>query len=132
MRDLLRIRDVRLLLLGQAVSQAGDWLYDVALLVYVLDATGSAAWVAAAGMVRLLPWIFFAPLGGLVADRVDRRRILVACDLVQLAGMLGLMLVAAVNGSPEDRLAAFRTIRDELRRRIAALLAEHSVVTRSS
>jgi arsenate reductase (thioredoxin) len=39
---------------------------------------------------------------------------------------------AAVNGSPEDRLAAFRTIRDELRRRIAALLAEHSVVTRSS
>jgi MFS family permease len=99
-RDLLRIRDVRLLLLGQAVSQAGDWLYDVALLVYVLDATGSAAWVAAAGMVRLLPWILFAPLGGLVADRVDRRRVLVACDLVQLAGMLGLMVVAAANGSP--------------------------------
>ena len=65
MRDVLRHRDLRLLLAGQAVSQAGDWLYNVALIVYVLDATGSAAWVAAVELAHLVPWIVMSPVGGL-------------------------------------------------------------------
>jgi hypothetical protein len=47
MRAALRHRDFRYLLAGQTVSQTGDWLYNVALIVFVLRATGSPAWVAA-------------------------------------------------------------------------------------
>ena len=85
LRDVLRHRDLRLLLAGQAVSQAGDWLYNVALIVYILDATGSAAWVAAVELAHLVPWIVMSPIGGLMADRIDRRRLLIAGDLVQVA-----------------------------------------------
>ena len=85
---------------GQAVSQAGDWLYSVALIVYVLDATGSAAWVAAVELARLVPWIVLPPFAGLVADRVSRRRVLIGCDLVQFGAMLGLAAVAAAGGDP--------------------------------
>jgi hypothetical protein len=43
----LRARNVRLLIGGTGLSQIGDWLYNVALIVFVFDRTGSAAWVAA-------------------------------------------------------------------------------------
>jgi len=99
-REVLRHRDVRLLLLGQVVSQAGDWLYGVALVVFVLDATGSAAWVAAVEVARLAPWIVVSPVAGLLADRVDRRRVLIAGDVVQLAAMLALAAVAAAGADP--------------------------------
>jgi MFS family permease len=99
-RDVLRHRDLRLLLAGQAVSQAGDWLYNVALIVYILDATGSAAWVAAIELAHLVPWIVMSPIGGLMADRFDRRRLLIAGDLVQVATMLALAALAAAGGSP--------------------------------
>ena len=100
LRDVLRHRDLRLLLAGQAVSQAGDWLYNVALIVYILDATGSAAWVAAVELAHLVPWIVMSPIGGLMADRFDRRRLLIAGDLVQVVTMLALAALAAAGGSP--------------------------------
>jgi MFS family permease len=100
LRDVLRHRDLRLLLAGQAVSQAGDWLYNVALIVYVIDATGSAAWVAAVELAHLVPWIIMSPIGGLMADRIDRRRLLIAGDLVQVVTMLALAALAAAGGSP--------------------------------
>ena len=101
---MLGSRDVRLLLLGQAVSQAGDWLYSVALVVFVLDATGSAVWVAAIELAHLVPWVVVAPFAGLLADRVDRRHVLVAGDLVQLVAMLVLAGVAAAGGGPVPAL----------------------------
>jgi hypothetical protein len=48
LRSPLRHRNYRVLLLGSTISQSGDWLYNVALAVYVFDRTGSAGWVAAA------------------------------------------------------------------------------------
>ncbi len=105
MRDVLGRRDIRLLLAGQAISQAGDWLYSVALIVWMLDVTGSPGWAAAAALARLLPWIFVSPIGGLIADRYDRRRVLMACDLVQVATMLALASVAATGGPPGVALA---------------------------
>ena len=105
LRDVLRHRDLRLLLAGQAVSQAGDWLYNVALIVYILDATGSAAWVAAVELAHLVPWIVMSPVGGLMADRIDRRRLLIAGDLVQVVTMLALAALAAAGGSPAAAVA---------------------------
>ena len=93
-RSVLAIRDARLLIGASAASQTGDWLYNAALLAYVYLATGSAAWVAAATIVRLLPYALLGPLGGVIADRYDRRTVLLVGDLVR--GVLMIALAAAV------------------------------------
>jgi predicted MFS family arabinose efflux permease len=103
--DPLRIRDVRLLITGLGLSQIGDWLYNVALIVFVLERTGSAAWVAAAGIIRLLPYVLFGPIGGWIADHRPRRATMVASDLIRCAAMLVLAVVTARDGSPAVALA---------------------------
>jgi MFS family permease len=99
MRSALRHRDFRRLLVGLAVSQAGDWLYNVALLAFVYERTHSAGWLAATTAARVLPVVLLGPVGGSLADRWDRRRIMVVSDLLRLALMLGLAAVA-VTGLP--------------------------------
>jgi CRP-like cAMP-binding protein/predicted MFS family arabinose efflux permease len=99
MRAPFRHRDFRLLTAGLAISQTGDWLYNVALLVLVLRATGSPAWVAAAGVVRLLPYVLFGTLGGVVADRYRRKRVMIASDLARAAVMVLLGFVDLSGGS---------------------------------
>lgn len=95
-RGVLGIRDARLLIGASAASQLGDWLYNAALLAYVYLATGSAAWVGAATIVRLLPYALLGPVGGVVADRYDRRTVLLVGDLLRVALMGGLALAVAV------------------------------------
>jgi predicted MFS family arabinose efflux permease len=96
----LRDRDVRLLIGGTGLSQIGDWLYNVALIVFVLERTGSGAWIAAAGIVRLLPYVVFGTIGGMIADRRPRRATMIQSDLIRAAVMFTLTVVAARDGSP--------------------------------
>ena len=96
----LHDRNVRLLISGMGLSQIGDWLYNVALIVFVLERTGSGAWVAAAGIVRLLPYVVFGTIGGLIADRWPRRRTMIQSDLIRAAVMFALAAVAAGDGTP--------------------------------
>lgn len=98
-RAALAYADVRLLVASNAVSTLGDWLYSVGFVVYVLEATGSAAWVAAAGMMRLAPHLLFGTIGGAVADRYERRALMVVADVARAALMIA-MGVAAVAGAP--------------------------------
>jgi len=105
MRDVLRLRDVRLFLGALAVPQAGDWLFGAALTVYMLQATGSATWVAAVGVVRLVPWIVLSPAAGVIADRVSRRRVLIASTLGQAVGMGVMTAVVLAGGDPAITLA---------------------------
>ena len=98
LRSALRHHDFRLLAAGLAISQVGDWLYNVALIVFVLEATGSAAWVAAAGIVRLLPYVLFGPIGGVIADRRPRKRTMIASDLIRAGVMAALTIVVWVSG----------------------------------
>ena len=100
MRAPLRHRDFRYLATGLAISQTGDWLYNVALLILVLNATGSATWVAAAGIVRLLPYVLFGSLGGVVADRYPRKTVMIVSDLARAVIMVGLGLVALTSAPP--------------------------------
>jgi MFS family permease len=83
------------LIAASAASQLGDWLYNAALLGYVYTATGSAAWVGAATICRLLPYVLLGPLGGLVADRYDRRTVLLIGDVMRCAIMITLGIVVA-------------------------------------
>jgi CRP-like cAMP-binding protein/predicted MFS family arabinose efflux permease len=92
-------RDFRYLAGSLTVSQIGDWLYGVALVVYVFDQTGSPAWVAAAAILRLAPYVLFGAVGGAIADRYDRRAVMLATDLARAACMAGLAVVA-LTGAP--------------------------------
>jgi MFS family permease len=97
-RAALTHRDFRRLFVASAISQTGDWLYNVALLVYVYDATRSTTWVAAVSALRLLPFVLFSPLGGLIADAWPRRTVLVIADLLR-AGIMGVLALATAGDS---------------------------------
>jgi MFS family permease len=94
MRSALQHRDFRRLVVALAASQAGDWLYNVALLAFVYERTSSAGWLAATTAARVLPVVVLGPIGGALADRWDRRRIMVASDTVRVVLMLALAAVA--------------------------------------
>ena len=94
-RAALRYRGFRWLLAALAVSQLGDWLYNLALVVLVYDRTHSPLWAGVTTAARVVPMVALGPLGGVVADRLDRRRLMIGCDLARMALMLLLALVAA-------------------------------------
>jgi MFS family permease len=94
-----RNRPLRRLLAALAVSQLGDWLYNLALLAFVFDRTHSVTWVAVTTAARVLPMVLLGPFGGVLADRYDRRRLMIASDVVRVATMVLLALVA-VAGMP--------------------------------
>jgi MFS family permease len=85
------LRNARFLRLwiGQGISFVGDAVSMVALVVLVVEITGSASAVGGALVARLLPTIA-SPLAGVLADRVDRRVVLVASDLARAVLVLGL------------------------------------------
>src|SRR5215213_8597496 len=86
------LRNVRFLRLwiGQGTSFVGDAVSMVALVVLVVQITGSASAVGGALVARLLPTIA-SPLAGVLADRIDRRVVLVASDLARAVLVLGLV-----------------------------------------
>jgi MFS family permease len=86
------LRNARFLRLwiGQGTSFVGDAVSMVALVVLVVQVTGSATAVGGALVTRLLPTIA-SPLAGVLADRVDRRVVLVASDLARAVLVLGLV-----------------------------------------
>ncbi|MCM1262260.1 MAG: MFS transporter, partial [Butyrivibrio sp.] len=69
-----------LLILGQSTSLFGNFILKLALSMYVLEVTGSAAIFAGILSVAIIPTIVLSPLGGILADRADRRNIMVALD----------------------------------------------------
>src|ERR1700722_4094018 len=85
----------RRLLTGLAVSQIGDWLYNLALVTLVYERTHSAMWAGLAAAARVVPIVALGPLGGVIADRFDRRRVMVTSDLIRLILMVILAVVAA-------------------------------------
>ncbi|MDT7604198.1 MAG: hypothetical protein QOF61_2195 [Acidobacteriota bacterium] len=92
--DLLRRnRDFRLLWLGQVVSQLGDWFDTIAVLTIVQHLTGSGRAVGLIFVTRFLPSVVVSPLSGVIADRFNRRKIMIASDLVRAVVVLGFLFV---------------------------------------
>lgn len=75
------------------MSQLGDWFNTVAVYALLLDLTGSATAVAWMLIVQLLPIAIVGPLAGVVVDRLNRRRIMMAADIVRGCLILGLLFV---------------------------------------
>jgi Transmembrane secretion effector len=89
-------RPFHLILVSLAVSSCGDWLYNVALLAFVFQRTGSATWVALTTAGRVLPVVVLGPIGGVLADRYDRRRLMIASNIARACLMVALAGVAAL------------------------------------
>jgi MFS family permease len=92
MRRLLSYREARLLIGGQTLSAFGDWAMWIVLAVWMKSLTGSSA---RAGLVFFVLGLgsLAGPLGGLLADRLRRRPLMIACDCVLGASVLVLLLV---------------------------------------
>jgi MFS family permease len=82
----LRQRNYRLFFFGQLVSVAGTWMQTVAQSFLVLDMTHSGTQLGLTTAARFLPMFAFGPLGGLIADRMDKRRVLYVTQT--LSGLL--------------------------------------------
>lgn len=97
MRSLLTLirtnRNFRFLWFGQVVSQLGDWFNTVAIFALLFELTGSATAVAVLMVLQVLPVAIVGPAAGVVVDRFDRRKIMIAADLVRGIAVLGLLLV---------------------------------------
>src|SRR6266540_3491105 len=104
-RGLFAVRGFRRLFAGQAVSGLGDWVATLAFIALAFDLTRNQTAVAVVLILRLVPPIFAAPVGGILADRLDRRLVMVTCDLVRAAlivlvpflGIAGLYAIAFVH-----------------------------------
>lgn len=89
-RTLLANRDFRRLWLADIVSDAGSFITFIALAVYVHELTGQAFAVGVALGLRAIPWLTVGPVAGVIADRVDRRLMMVICDLAR-AGLVAML-----------------------------------------
>ena len=91
----LRHRDFRLLWLGQAASVVGDNIVTVALALFIVDLTGNATDLGFVLGAYSLPLIAFLLVGGVIADRLPRHRVVVATDLVRfvLHALLAILIV---------------------------------------
>jgi MFS family permease len=87
------------LFIGEFVSSIGDWLYLVALLVLVYNAGASPVVLGIVGAARIVPYILLSVPAGVVADRYDRRMILIVTDLARGIIMLALTALSLVEGS---------------------------------
>src|SRR6202035_3086107 len=83
-------RNFLLLWQGQAVSQLGNQAFAVAMAFWIVEKTGSASLMGFVLMSSNLPGVLLGPLGGAVADRFPRIRIIILADLVASLGLLGL------------------------------------------
>ncbi len=89
----LRHRDFAIFWTGALVSNSGSWLQNVAVPYVLFQLTGSTLWVGLATFAQFLPGVLFGPLGGALADRYDRRRVLVLTQ--SLLAVASLMLWAS-------------------------------------
>ncbi len=83
--EAFRYRDFRLVWIGAFTSTTGTWMQTVAQSWVVLSMTGSAFYLGVDAFLATLPMILFSLFGGVVADRVDRRNLLILSQVMQMA-----------------------------------------------
>lgn len=108
-RHALRHADLRWLMSALTVSAIGSWAYNVALVVYVYDRTHSASWVAAASLGRFIPALLFSSYAGIIAERFERRAVMITSDVLCCAWMVG-MAVAMAASAPALVVIAFAAL----------------------
>jgi MFS family permease len=103
----LRHRNFRLFFAGQLISLIGTWMQTVAQSWLVYRLTGSALLLGTVGFASQIPVFIMAPIGGIVADRHDRRKVVIA---TQTASMLLAAILAALTLSNRIQVWEIMTI----------------------
>lgn len=86
-------RNFRRLWLAQIVSEIGDWFYTLAIYTLLLQLTGRAGSVALALVLQVLPQTFVGPTAGVVNDRLRRKHVMIAADLIRFFIVLSMLFV---------------------------------------
>ncbi|MCG6537922.1 MAG: MFS transporter, partial [Syntrophales bacterium LBB04] len=88
--------DYRYLWIGNLFNMAGFWIQQVTISWLVWELSGSATMVAIASGLRSLPFLFMGPLGGVAADRLDRRHLLMFTQTIMAAAAVLFAAVVAL------------------------------------
>src|SRR5246127_5097664 len=86
-------RNFRRLWLAQIVSEIGDWFYTLSIYTLLLQLTGHASSVALALVLQVLPQTFVGPMAGVMNDRLRRKYVMIAADLIRFAVVLAMLWV---------------------------------------
>jgi len=106
-RDVLRLPDFRRLWAAQAVSDVGDGLTLLTLMLLVNQLTGSTLALAAVAIALAIPPLTIGLVAGTYADRWDRRRIMLVSDTLRAIVVLGFVVVASADLVPLLIVLAF-------------------------
>ncbi len=99
-----RNRNFRLFFIGQLISNTGNWLTNVAVVLLVLKITGSGLAVGLVSAFQFGPILFLSPLAGAIADRLDKRRMLLITQSLEMLQSIGLAIVAFMPHPSVDAL----------------------------
>ena len=100
-KEVFGIRDFRLLFWGQAISALGDWVGTLAFIVAARAlAPDSPAAIVGVLILRLIPSFFATPIGGVLSDRWDRKRIMVWSDLIRFGIIMMTPFAAGTPAAP--------------------------------
>ncbi|QUI25029.1 MFS transporter [Vallitalea pronyensis] len=91
-------KNMILFLLGKLVSLLGTRIYGFAMSLYILKVTGSALNFSISILVYTVPALVFTPIGGVIADRFDRKRIVLITDFLSGVVMFGALLLSQIYG----------------------------------
>jgi len=86
-------RNFRCVWMAQIVSEVGDWFYTLSIYTLLLQLTGHAGSVALALMLQVLPQTFVGPTAGVVNDRLKRKHVMIAADIVRCVVVLAMLFV---------------------------------------
>src|ERR1700693_4703746 len=86
-------RNFRRLWLAQIVSEVGDWFYTLSIYTLLLQLTGHAGSVALALVLQVLPQTLVGPTAGMVNDRLKRKHVMIAADMVRFVVVLAMLFV---------------------------------------
>ena len=86
-------RNFRHLWMAQIVSEIGDWFYTLSIYTLLLQLTGRASSVALALVLQVLPQTLIGPATGVINDRLRRKHVMIAADLVRFVVVLAMLLV---------------------------------------
>lgn len=99
-RDILRIRDYRLLISGQAISDIGDGITLLLLLLVINELTGSTSMLALMAITEAVPQFTVGLVAGVYADRWNRRSVMLAADLLRAVIVMAFAVVSVLGFVP--------------------------------
>jgi MFS family permease len=89
---LRRNRNYRYTWMGQVVSETGDYFNNIAVFALVMEKSGSALVVSGVMLSRAIPAVLAGPIAGVVLDRLDRKQVMIASDLIRAVVALAFLL----------------------------------------